>query len=32
MVQTPIKQDKLIDNQPMIQTGILIKKFIKRLV
>jgi hypothetical protein len=30
MLHTPIKQDKLIDHQPMIQPGILVKKFIKR--
>lgn len=35
MVHTPIKQDKLIDSQRMIQPRILINKinkFIKRLV
>lgn len=32
MVHTPMKQDKLIDSQRMIQPRILINKFIKRLV
>lgn len=32
MVDTPSKKDKLIDNQRMIKPGILINKFINRLV